>query len=161
MSDYTIELTRPGTPALKLWATLRHLGRSGVIDVLKHYQDLARYLRTRIQDGDGRRRLHRPRVPSAAGKEVTFDKPGSFSWKVPAGVDRITVRVWGSGSGGAGGTGGAGGGGGGAGGQKATGVGESGGGGGGTAGVSGGAGTDGAAGAPGEKGHDGAVVISY
>lgn len=49
MSDYTIELTRPGTRALTLWATLRQLGRSGVTDLLQHYQDLARYLRGRVQ----------------------------------------------------------------------------------------------------------------
>ncbi|MFI1177226.1 pyridoxal phosphate-dependent decarboxylase family protein [Streptomyces melanogenes] len=50
LSDYTIELTRPGTRALTLWATLRHLGRSGVTTLLSHYQDLARHLRERIQD---------------------------------------------------------------------------------------------------------------
>ncbi|WP_230195857.1 pyridoxal phosphate-dependent decarboxylase family protein [Streptomyces coriariae] len=49
MSDYTIELTRPGTRALTLWATLRQLGRSGVTDLLQHYQDLAEYLRRRVQ----------------------------------------------------------------------------------------------------------------
>ncbi|WP_266663673.1 aminotransferase class V-fold PLP-dependent enzyme [Streptomyces sp. NBC_00237] len=53
MSDYTIELTRPGTRALTLWATLRHLGRSGVIALLQHYQDLARYLRRRVQEHPG------------------------------------------------------------------------------------------------------------
>ncbi|CAM5643717.1 Tryptophan decarboxylase [Streptomyces avidinii] len=53
MSDYTIELTRPGTRALTLWATLRHLGRTGVIALLQHYQDLARYLRQRIQEHPG------------------------------------------------------------------------------------------------------------
>ncbi|MFI5991720.1 pyridoxal phosphate-dependent decarboxylase family protein [Streptomyces sp. NPDC051362] len=53
MSDYTIELTRPGTRALALWATLRQLGRSGVIDLLQHYQDLARYLRQRVQAHPG------------------------------------------------------------------------------------------------------------
>ncbi len=50
MSDYTVELTRPGTRALTLWATLRHLGRSGVVALLQHYQDLARYLRHRVQE---------------------------------------------------------------------------------------------------------------
>ena len=50
MSDYTIELTRPGTRALTLWATLRHLGRSGVAALLQHHQDLARYLRHRVQE---------------------------------------------------------------------------------------------------------------
>ncbi|MGW2402739.1 pyridoxal phosphate-dependent decarboxylase family protein [Kitasatospora sp. NPDC001664] len=50
MSDYTIELTRPGTRALTLWATLRQLGRSGVIALLQHYQDLAHYLRRRVQE---------------------------------------------------------------------------------------------------------------
>ncbi|WP_427924634.1 pyridoxal phosphate-dependent decarboxylase family protein [Streptomyces sp. cg40] len=48
LSEYTIELTRPGTRALTLWATLRHLGRSGVTALLTHYQDLARHLRNRI-----------------------------------------------------------------------------------------------------------------
>ncbi|WP_457028292.1 pyridoxal phosphate-dependent decarboxylase family protein [Kitasatospora sp. P5_F3] len=48
MSDYTIELTRPGTRALTLWATLRHLGRDGVVALLQRYQDLARYLRQRV-----------------------------------------------------------------------------------------------------------------
>lgn len=50
MSDYTIELTRPGTRALTLWATLRHLGRSGVIALLQHYQDLAQHLRRRVRE---------------------------------------------------------------------------------------------------------------
>ena len=49
MSDYTIELTRPGTRTLTLWATLRHLGRSGVTALLRHYQDLAHHLRERIE----------------------------------------------------------------------------------------------------------------
>ncbi|MEV0938217.1 pyridoxal phosphate-dependent decarboxylase family protein [Streptomyces phaeochromogenes] len=53
MSDYTIELTRPGTRALTLWATLHHLGRSGVVALLQHYQDLARYLRHRVQEHPG------------------------------------------------------------------------------------------------------------
>ncbi|BFV60518.1 aspartate aminotransferase family protein [Kitasatospora sp. CMC57] len=53
MSDYTIELTRPGTRALTLWATLRQLGRSGVITLLQHYQDLARYMRQRVQEHPG------------------------------------------------------------------------------------------------------------
>ncbi|MCM1973017.1 aspartate aminotransferase family protein [Streptomyces sp. G1] len=53
LSDYTVELTRPGTRALTLWATLRHLGRSGVTALLSHYQDLARYLRDRIQEHPG------------------------------------------------------------------------------------------------------------
>lgn len=53
MSDYTIELTRPGTRALTLWATLRQLGRSGVVDLLQHYQDLAHYLRQRVQEQPG------------------------------------------------------------------------------------------------------------
>ncbi|WP_229898493.1 pyridoxal phosphate-dependent decarboxylase family protein [Streptomyces finlayi] len=49
MSDYTIELTRPGTRALTLWATLHQLGRAGVSSLLQHYQDLARYLSRRVQ----------------------------------------------------------------------------------------------------------------
>ncbi|WP_420078796.1 pyridoxal phosphate-dependent decarboxylase family protein [Streptomyces sp. JL4002] len=53
MSDYTIELTRPGTRALTLWATLRQLGRSGVIALLQHYQDLAQHLRQRVQEHPG------------------------------------------------------------------------------------------------------------
>ena len=53
MSDYTIELTRPGTRALTLWATLRQLGRSGVTALLQHYQDLARYLSRRVQQHPG------------------------------------------------------------------------------------------------------------
>ena len=53
MSDYTIELTRPGTRALTLWATLRQLGRSGVVDLLQHYQDLAHYLRQRVEEHPG------------------------------------------------------------------------------------------------------------
>ncbi|WP_236710626.1 pyridoxal-dependent decarboxylase, partial [Streptomyces sp. 150FB] len=53
MSDYTVELTRPGTRALKLWATLRHLGRSGVVSLLQRYQDLAAYLRERIGEHPG------------------------------------------------------------------------------------------------------------
>ncbi|MGH1555848.1 pyridoxal phosphate-dependent decarboxylase family protein [Streptomyces sp. L7] len=38
---------------LTLWATLRHLGRSGVTALLTHYQDLARHLRNRIQSHPG------------------------------------------------------------------------------------------------------------
>ncbi|MEV0987001.1 aminotransferase class V-fold PLP-dependent enzyme [Streptomyces sp. NPDC049949] len=50
MSDYTIELTRPGTRALTLWATLRHLGRSGVAALLQRHQDLAGYMRQRVRE---------------------------------------------------------------------------------------------------------------
>ncbi|MEK2488691.1 pyridoxal-dependent decarboxylase [Kitasatospora purpeofusca] len=53
LSDYTIELTRPGTRALTLWATLRQLGRSGATALLQQYQDLAHYLRRRIQGHPG------------------------------------------------------------------------------------------------------------
>ncbi|QLY28338.1 aspartate aminotransferase family protein [Nocardia huaxiensis] len=48
MSEYTFELTRPGTRAFALWATLHQLGRSGVIALLEHYDRMAGYLRDRI-----------------------------------------------------------------------------------------------------------------
>lgn len=48
LSHTTIELTRPGTRALALWATLQHLGRDGVTDLIEHYLRLAEQLRTRI-----------------------------------------------------------------------------------------------------------------
>ncbi|WP_198347427.1 pyridoxal phosphate-dependent decarboxylase family protein [Nocardia terrae] len=48
MSEYTFELTRPGTRALALWATLHQLGRSGVAALLEHYDRMAGYLRERI-----------------------------------------------------------------------------------------------------------------
>lgn len=49
MSEYTVELTRPGTRALSLWATLHQLGRSGVQDLLEHYDRMAGYLRDRVE----------------------------------------------------------------------------------------------------------------
>ncbi|MYW70199.1 aminotransferase class V-fold PLP-dependent enzyme [Streptomyces sp. SID8379] len=48
LSHATIELTRPGTRALGLWATLHHLGRDGVTDLMEHYLTLAQRLRERI-----------------------------------------------------------------------------------------------------------------
>ncbi|QUN16756.1 pyridoxal phosphate-dependent decarboxylase family protein [Nocardia seriolae] len=49
MSEYTFELTRPGTRALALWATLHQLGRAGVTALLEHYDRMADYLRERIE----------------------------------------------------------------------------------------------------------------
>ncbi|MDH6451088.1 aromatic-L-amino-acid decarboxylase [Streptomyces sp. SAI-149] len=48
LSHATIELTRPGTRALALWATLHHLGRDGVTALLQHYLTLADRLREKI-----------------------------------------------------------------------------------------------------------------
>ncbi|WP_327399779.1 pyridoxal-dependent decarboxylase [Streptomyces sp. NBC_01288] len=48
LSHATIELTRPGTRALALWATLHHLGRDGVTGLIEHYLALADRLRERI-----------------------------------------------------------------------------------------------------------------
>ncbi|MDY0814397.1 pyridoxal phosphate-dependent decarboxylase family protein [Kitasatospora purpeofusca] len=48
LSHATIELTRPGTRALALWATLQHLGRDGVTGLVEHYLRLAEQLRDRI-----------------------------------------------------------------------------------------------------------------
>ncbi|MFF3204017.1 pyridoxal phosphate-dependent decarboxylase family protein [Streptomyces sp. NPDC002962] len=48
LSHATIELTRPGTRALSLWATLHHLGRDGVTGLIEHYLTLAGRLRERI-----------------------------------------------------------------------------------------------------------------
>ncbi|MEU8717942.1 aminotransferase class V-fold PLP-dependent enzyme [Streptomyces sp. NPDC048663] len=48
LSHATIELTRPGTRALALWATLRHLGRAGVTTLIEHYLTLADQLRDKI-----------------------------------------------------------------------------------------------------------------
>ncbi|MFJ8623352.1 pyridoxal phosphate-dependent decarboxylase family protein [Kitasatospora sp. NPDC093550] len=48
LSHATIELTRPGTRALALWATLHHLGRDGVTALLQHYLTLAERLREKI-----------------------------------------------------------------------------------------------------------------
>lgn len=48
LSHSTIELTRPGTRALGLWATLHHLGRDGVTALIEHYVALADQLRERI-----------------------------------------------------------------------------------------------------------------
>ncbi|GHI85975.1 pyridoxal phosphate-dependent decarboxylase family protein [Streptomyces xanthophaeus] len=48
LSHATIELTRPGTRALALWATLNHLGRGGVTTLIEHYLTLADQLRDRI-----------------------------------------------------------------------------------------------------------------
>ncbi|MFE3193426.1 pyridoxal phosphate-dependent decarboxylase family protein [Nocardia sp. NPDC059240] len=50
MSEYTFELTRPGTRAFTLWATLHQLGRSGVATLLDHYDRMADHLRARITD---------------------------------------------------------------------------------------------------------------
>ncbi|MFF2554490.1 pyridoxal phosphate-dependent decarboxylase family protein [Nocardia sp. NPDC058058] len=49
MSEYTFELTRPGTRALALWATLHQLGRAGVTNLLEHYDRMAAYLRERVE----------------------------------------------------------------------------------------------------------------
>ncbi|MFJ9373000.1 pyridoxal phosphate-dependent decarboxylase family protein [Streptomyces sp. NPDC101455] len=48
LSHATIELTRPGTRALALWATLHHLGRDGVTALIEQYLALADQLRERI-----------------------------------------------------------------------------------------------------------------
>lgn len=48
LSHATIELTRPGTRALAVWATLHHLGRDGVTGLIEHYLALAGELRERI-----------------------------------------------------------------------------------------------------------------
>ncbi|MFS8198511.1 pyridoxal phosphate-dependent decarboxylase family protein [Streptomyces sp. CWNU-52B] len=48
LSHATIELTRPGTRALGLWATLHHLGRDGVTALIEHYLALAGRLREQI-----------------------------------------------------------------------------------------------------------------
>ncbi len=48
LSHATIELTRPGTRALGLWATLHHLGRDGVTGLIEHYLALADRLRELI-----------------------------------------------------------------------------------------------------------------
>ena len=48
LSHATIELTRPGTRALALWATLHHLGRDGVTGLIEYYLALAGRLRERI-----------------------------------------------------------------------------------------------------------------
>ncbi|MEU2234733.1 pyridoxal-dependent decarboxylase [Streptomyces vietnamensis] len=48
LSHATIELPRPGTRALGLWATLHHLGRDGVTALIEHYLALADGLRERI-----------------------------------------------------------------------------------------------------------------
>ncbi|MDF9812561.1 aminotransferase class V-fold PLP-dependent enzyme [Streptomyces sp. SPB162] len=48
LSHATIELTRPGTRALALWATLQHLGRDGITTLIEHYLTLADRLREKI-----------------------------------------------------------------------------------------------------------------
>ncbi len=48
LSHATIELTRPGTRALALWATLNHLGHDGVTALIEHYLTLADQLRQKI-----------------------------------------------------------------------------------------------------------------
>ncbi|RCH64272.1 aspartate aminotransferase family protein [Streptomyces sp. SDr-06] len=48
LSHATIELTRPGSRALALWATLNHLGRNGVTTLIEHYLALADQLRHKI-----------------------------------------------------------------------------------------------------------------
>ncbi|MEU2229590.1 pyridoxal phosphate-dependent decarboxylase family protein [Streptomyces vietnamensis] len=48
LSHATVELTRPGTRALALWATLHHLGRDGVTTLIEHYLTLADQLRDKI-----------------------------------------------------------------------------------------------------------------
>jgi len=50
LSDYTFELTRPGGRALKLWATLHTLGRTGIVELLTRYQRLAALLRARVAE---------------------------------------------------------------------------------------------------------------
>ncbi|MFE3493078.1 pyridoxal phosphate-dependent decarboxylase family protein [Streptomyces sp. NPDC059175] len=48
LSHATVELTRPGTRALALWATLHHLGSDGVTALMEHYLALADRLREQI-----------------------------------------------------------------------------------------------------------------
>ncbi|MER7821937.1 pyridoxal-dependent decarboxylase [Streptomyces sp. NPDC096097] len=50
LSHATVELTRPGTRALTLWATLQHLGRTGVTGLLVQYLDLVEQLRAKIAE---------------------------------------------------------------------------------------------------------------
>ncbi|WP_369372681.1 aspartate aminotransferase family protein [Streptomyces sp. cg36] len=48
LSHATIELTRPGTRALALWATLNHLGHDGITALIEQYLTLADRLRHKI-----------------------------------------------------------------------------------------------------------------
>ncbi|CAM5448404.1 hypothetical protein GCM10010329_34690 [Streptomyces spiroverticillatus] len=48
LSHATIELIRPGTRALSLWATLNRLGRAGITSLIAHYLTLADQLRYKI-----------------------------------------------------------------------------------------------------------------
>jgi len=48
LSEYTVELTRPGGRALKVWAVLHQLGRQGVVDLIEHYLHHARLMRALI-----------------------------------------------------------------------------------------------------------------
>ncbi|HEX5811396.1 MAG TPA: pyridoxal-dependent decarboxylase [Pseudonocardia sp.] len=48
LSELSVELTRPGGRALKLWATLHTLGRRGVVELLERHQRLAGLLRELI-----------------------------------------------------------------------------------------------------------------
>lgn len=50
LSEYTVELTRPGGRALTVWAVLHQLGRHGVADLLDHYLRHARLLRDLISE---------------------------------------------------------------------------------------------------------------
>ncbi|QES19872.1 aspartate aminotransferase family protein [Streptomyces venezuelae] len=53
LSHSTVELTRPGTRALALWATLHHLGRDGVSTLIEYYLSLAEQLRDKISAQPG------------------------------------------------------------------------------------------------------------
>lgn len=50
LSDYTVELTRPGGRALKVWAVLHQLGRQGVTELLDHYLTLTAHLRALVAE---------------------------------------------------------------------------------------------------------------
>ncbi|MEV5971753.1 pyridoxal-dependent decarboxylase [Streptomyces sp. NPDC051921] len=84
LSHATIELTRPGTRALALWATLDHLGRDGVTALIEHYLALADQLRRRI--------AAQPRMellPSGPWPVVCF----RISHPAPEGPDEFHARI--------------------------------------------------------------------
>lgn len=60
LSEYTVELTRPGGRALAVWAVLHQLGRTGVTALLDHYLTLTSLLRQAIEE-------HPELEPVAAG----------------------------------------------------------------------------------------------
>lgn len=91
LSDYTIELTRPAGRALTVWAVLRHLGRTGVTELLDHYLTTNQQLRQLITD--------HPDLELLAGGPWSITcfryhpAPHTVTPREPADLDTLTTQI--------------------------------------------------------------------